>query len=80
MNFLKDPMDESLPLIRTMADLRPSMRIVRNDRARFDVEDSLARSLMTHMPTGSTEGARDTPLRHVWGSDAWWFVTEIGYR
>jgi hypothetical protein len=80
VNFLKAPMDERLPLLRTMADTRSCMRIVRNDRVRFDLEDPIARSLMAHVPACSAEGARDTPLRPVWGSDAWWFVTEIGYR
>ncbi|MGI0072159.1 MAG: pyridoxamine 5'-phosphate oxidase family protein [Thermoplasmata archaeon] len=56
------------------------MRITRDERAQFDLDEFLSRPLLAHLATGSEDGARESPLWYLWEDGAFWFVVEQGYN
>ncbi len=56
------------------------MRVERSRRARFDLDEFLARPLIAHLATTSRHGARDSPLWYLWEDRALWFIVEVGYN
>lgn len=56
------------------------MKLVRDDRARFDLDEFLACPLMAHLATRSEEGARESPLWYLWEDRSLWFIVEEGYN
>jgi hypothetical protein len=56
------------------------MRVERSRRARFDLDEFLARPLMAHLATSAKHGGRDSPLWYLWEDRALWFIVEVGYN
>jgi hypothetical protein len=56
------------------------MKVMRSDRAKFDLDEFLARPLLAHVATASEEGPRDSPLWFLWEEQSLWLIAEIGYN
>jgi nitroimidazol reductase NimA-like FMN-containing flavoprotein (pyridoxamine 5'-phosphate oxidase superfamily) len=56
------------------------MKLRRDARALFDLDEFLSRPLMAHLATRAEDGARDTPLWYLWENGALWFIVEEGYN
>lgn len=56
------------------------MKLLRNARATFELDEFLARPLMAHLSTESPGGARESPLWYLWEDQAIWLIVEEGYN
>src|SRR5271170_3732230 len=56
------------------------MKLLRDPRAQFDLDEFLSRPLMAHLATGSARGARESPLWYLWEGRALWFIVEEGFN
>lgn len=57
-----------------------AFKILRNDRAKFDLREFLSRPLLAHLSTNSEEGARNSVFWYPWEEDALWVIVEDGYN
>jgi hypothetical protein len=57
-----------------------SFRVLRNDRAKFELDEFLSRPLVLHVSTTSTEGARNSVFFFLWEEGAFWMILEEGYN
>jgi hypothetical protein len=55
-----------------------SMKLLRDEGARFDLDEFLSRPLMVHWATGTPDGARESPLWYPWEEQALWSIVEEG--
>ncbi len=56
------------------------LRILRNDRARFDLDEFLSRPLVAHLSTASVDGTRNSVFWFLWEEGALWMILEEGYN
>jgi len=56
------------------------VKLVRNERAKFELDEFLARPLMAHLATSVPDGARDSPLWYIWEDGALWIIVQQGFN
>lgn len=54
--------------------------MLRNDRARFDLDEFLSRPLVAHISTGSSAGSRNSVFFYIWEDHALWMILEEGFN
>ena len=57
-----------------------AFKVLRNDRAKFDLDEFLSRPLLAHLSTSSEEGARNSVFWYLWEEGALWVIVEDGYN
>src|SRR5258705_2303371 len=50
------------------------MKVIRNDRANFDLEEFLSRPLFAHLATASDLGPRESPVWFLWENHSVWII------
>jgi hypothetical protein len=63
-----------------MSKLHPHFRILRNKRAKFELDEFLSRPLLAHLSTTSEQGARNSVFWFIWEDDALWMILEEGFN
>ncbi len=56
------------------------VKILRNDRAKFDLGEFLSRPLLAHISTASDRGPRNSVFWFIWEDDALWMILEEGFN
>ncbi len=55
-------------------------KVLRNDRAKFELDEFLSRPLVAHVSTASELGARNSVFFFSWEGEAMWMILEEGYN
>lgn len=57
------------------------MKLIRQTGGEYDLDEFLARPLLAHLSTASSEeGARASVFWYLWENGAFWMIVEVGYN
>ena len=80
LKFVRGALNNGLEPSRFVPRPNAAFRVLRNDRAKFDLGEFLSRPLLAHVSTSSERGARNSVFWYLWEESALWMIVEEGYN